>query len=312
MRRSLVLALSLVIGGSLLYPVRAREQQAQGPGGSNRGPQTITARTNGMTKMDGYFPLYWDEATGSLFMEIPRFNTEFLYQVGLAAGLGSNDIGLDRAQLGATKIVEFERVGPRVMMVQPNYDYRADTTIALERKRVEEAFAKSIIWGFTVAAESDGRVLVDATDFVLRDAHGVAPRLGGGYRLDRTRSSIYTPRTKAFPQNSEVEVTTTFVSDGAGGGGGGRGGGGQIGGRVSDVTPSPEAVTVRQHHSFVQLPGPGFVARPYDARSSFFNIEYANFAAPLGTDPTVRITSRHRLAKKDPNAAMSDPFEPII
>jgi hypothetical protein len=155
-------------------------------------------------------------------------------------------------------------------------------------------------------------VLVDASDFVLRDAHGFAPRLGGGYRLDRTRSSIYTPRTKAFPQNSEVEVTTTFVSDGAGGGGGGRGGGGQIGGRVSDVTPSPEAVTVRQHHSFVQLPGPGFVARPYDARSSFFNIEYANFAAPLGTDPTVRITSRHRLAKKDPNAAMSDPVEPII
>src|SRR6185436_8649610 len=223
---------------------------------------SISQRTNNMQKQDGYFPIYWDEATGSLFMEIPRFNTEFIYQVGLAAGLGSNDIGLDRAQLGGTKIVKFERVGPRVMMVQPNYDYRADTTIALERKRVEEAFAQSIIWGFQIAAESDGRVLVDATDFLIRDAHGVAGRLGAGYRLDRTRSSIYAPRTKAFPQNTEVEVTTTFVSDGGGGrggGGGGRGGGAQIGGTVNDVTPSADAVTVRQHHSFVEPPPPGFV-----------------------------------------------------
>jgi hypothetical protein len=319
MSRALLIAAGLVVAVSLATPLKAREQGGQGAGragGGGGAVPTISQRTANMTKQDGFFPIYWDEGTGSLFVEIPRFNYQILYQIGLSAGLGSNDIGLDGRQMGSTKVVEFERVGPKVLMVQPNLEYRADSTNPLEQKRVEDSFAKSVIWGFTVAAESDGRVLVDATDFLLRDAHGVGPRLGGGYRLDRTRSAIYMPMTKAFPSNTEMEVTTTFVSDGTGGGGGGGGRGGaggqQIGGRVADVTPSADAVTVRQHHSFVELPGPGFVERPYDARSSYFDHNYTNFSAPLGTDPVVRTTERHRLAKKDPSAAISDPVKPII
>lgn len=277
-------------------------------GGAGRGAgQTISARTAGMQKLDGFFPIYWDEPTGSLFVEIPKLNYEFLYQVGMAAGLGSNDIGLDRAQLGDTKVVSFERVGPKVLMVQPNYDYRAVSDSALERKRVEDAFAKSVIWGFTVAAESDGRVLVDATDFLMRDAHGVTQRLRPAtYRFDRSRSAIYMPQTKSFPNNTEIEVTTTFVTDTPGAGPG------QQGGRIGDVTPSADAITLREHHSFIQLPDAGFVARPFDSRSSFFDVRYQNYSAPLGTDMTVRTTSRHRLAKRDPNAAVSDPVKPIV
>ncbi len=273
--------------------------------------QTISARTAGMQKLDGFFPIYWDEPTGSLFIEIPKLNYEFLYQTGLAAGLGSNDIGLDRAQLGDTRVVSFERVGPKVLMVQPNYGYRAVTNSAIERKRVEDAFATSVIWGFTVAAESDGRVLVDATDFLMRDAHGVIQRLRpASYRFDRSRSAIYMPNTKSFPNNTEMEVTTTFVTDAPGAGPG------QQGGQISDVTPSPDAITLREHHSFIQLPdisgNAGFVARPFDARSGYFDVSYMNYSAPLGTDMVVRTTSRHRLAKRDPNAAISDPVKPII
>jgi hypothetical protein len=186
----------------------------------------IADRAAGLQRLDGFFPLYWDDAGGTLFLEIPRLNVEVLYQSGLAAGLGSNDIGLDRAQLGATRIVKFEKVGAKVLMVQPNYDYRATTDNPAERRAVEDAFAKSVTWGFTAVAENDGRVLVDLTDFLLRDAHGIAGSLGAGYRLDRTRSAVYLPGTKGFPLNTEIEVTTTFINDG--GGGGGRGGGGQM------------------------------------------------------------------------------------
>ncbi|TAK15342.1 MAG: DUF5117 domain-containing protein [Acidobacteria bacterium] len=319
MSRAITITLCLFVAVLLSVPMSARDavspqptaQQGGGRTGGGGTVPTISQRTNNMAKQDGFFPIYWDETTGSLFIEIPRLNYEFLYQIGLSAGLGSNDIGLDRSQLGDTKVVYFERVGPKILMVQPNYDYRADSTSALERKRVEDAFAKSTTWGFTVAAESDGRVLVDATDFLLRDAHGAAGRLGAGYRLDRTRSAIYMANTKAFPANTEMEVTTTFINEG-GGAGGGRGGGGQIGGRVSDVTPSADSVTLRQHHSFIKLPDPGFVARPYDARSSFFDVSYANYSAPLGIDMRVRVTSRHRLAKQDPSAAISDPVKPIV
>lgn len=308
MSKLLKLLVPLSLSALLVAPIGAVKQAPPAQGNANRAAgQTISARTQGMQKLDGFFPIYWDEPTGSLFLEIPKLNYEFLYQVGLAAGLGSNDIGLDRAQLGDTKIVSFDRIGPKVLMVQPTYDYRAVSTSALERKRVEDAFAKSVLWGFTVAAESDGRVLVDATDFLMRDAHGVTQRLRpAAYRFDRTRSAIYMANTKSFPNNTEMEVTTTFVTDAPGAGPG------QQGGRIGDVTPSAEAITLREHHSFIQLPDAGFVARPFDSRSSFMDVEYANYSAPLGTDMKVRTTSRHRLAKRDPNAAMSDPVKPIV
>ncbi len=111
-----------------------------------------------MQKLDGYFPVYWDERTGNLWLETPRFNTDFLYATGLAAGLGSNDIGLDRGSEGAGRLVSFQRVGPRVIMVQPNQSFRSSSANAAERRSVEDSFAKSVLWGFTVRAESNGRV----------------------------------------------------------------------------------------------------------------------------------------------------------
>ena len=178
-----------------------------------------------MKKMDGYFPIYWDERTGSMFVEIPRFDTDFLFSNGLSAGLGSNDIGLDRGRGGQGRVVQFQRVGPRVFLVQGNQSFRSSAKNPLERKSVEDSFAKSILWGFEVQAESGGRVLINATDFMLRDVNGAANSLRpGNYRLDRTRSAFYLPNTKNFPRNTEVDMTLTFVNEAAGGGGGGGGG----------------------------------------------------------------------------------------
>jgi hypothetical protein len=315
MRRTFTLVVCLLAVSWMAGPLAQGGGGGQGPARGGKLP-SIDERTSGFKKLDGFFPLYWEDATGTLLIEIPRFNREVLYQVGLAAGLGSNDIGLDRAQLGATRVVSFERVGTKVLMVEPNYDYRATTDNPAERRAVEDAFAKSVAWGFTAIAETDGRVLVDAADFLLRDAHGVAGSLGAGYRLDRTRSAIFMPGTKGFPQNSEIEVTTTFLSDGGGGGGGGgRGGGGgggaQIGGRISDVAPSADAVTVRQHHSFIELPDANYRTRVHDPRAGYGSISYADYAAPMTEPMRKQFIRRHRLEKRDPTAAMSDPVKPI-
>ena len=291
--------------------------QGQGGAGAAAGAQrarplpSIAERTEGTQKLDGFYPLYFDEARGTLYLEIPRLNQEVLYVSGLSAGLGSNDIGLDRAQIGGQKLVRFERVGTKILMVQPNYSYRAISTNAAERKAVEDAFAKSILWGFTAIAETGGRVLVDLSDFIMRDTHGVVGNLGAGYRFDRTRSAVFMENTKAFPKNSEIDVTTTFVSEG--GGGGGRGAGaGQIGGRISDVTPTAEAVTLRLHHSFVELPDGNFKSRAFDARSGFGGYDYIDIATPLGGDMRKQFIRRHRIEKKDPSAAMSEPVKPIV
>src|SRR4029079_14169250 len=182
--------------------------QGRGGGGQAAAPiQSIDARTTGLQQIDGYLPLYWDDKTGSLWMEIPKLDTEILYSTGLTAGLGSNDIGLDRGIGGQGRVVKFQRIGPRVMMVQPNYTWRANSQNPDEVHAVEDAFAQSILWGFTVAAETDGRVLVDATDFFLRDVVNVTPRLRpGNYRVDRTRSAFNLSQTKGFPKNTEIDT----------------------------------------------------------------------------------------------------------
>jgi uncharacterized protein DUF4953/uncharacterized protein DUF5117 len=301
------------------------------PSGQSGPPQSIDARTTGFQKLDGYMPLYWDQKTGSLWMEINKFDTEMLYATGLTAGLGSNDIGLDRGQSGQGRVVKFQRVGPRVLMVQPNYTFRANSTNPDERRAVEDAFAKSILWGFAVGAETDGRVLVDATDFFVRDAHNVIPRLRPGtFRVDRTRSAIDMPGTKAFPKNTEVDVILTFANDGAGGGRGGGGGpaqgppsvggpipggggfgGGMFSGTVASVTPTADAVTLREHYTFAELPDGNYKPRVADPRGGFFGIQYVDYAAPLGTPMVQYYLQRHRLEKVDPSARVSDVKKPI-
>lgn len=269
---------------------------------------SIADKTEGFQKLDGFFPLYWDADHGTLYMEIPALDTEVLYQTGLGAGLGSNDIGLDRGLLVNTRVVSFQKVGRKVLMVQPNLDYRATTTNADEQRDVRDAFATSVIWGFAAAAETGDHVLVDLTDFLMRDATGLAGRLRpASYHFDKSRSAVYMPKTKDFPKNTEIEVTTTMTTDNPSGQGPG-----QTGGRIRDVVPSPDSITVRQHHSFIELPDSNYQPRVWDPRSGYFAMGYADYAAPLGKDMQVRYIERHRLEKQDPSAAMSDPVEPIV
>ena len=255
-----------------------------------------------------------------MWLEIPKLETEVLYSTGLATGLGSNDIGLDRGILTGSRIVKFERAGPRVLMVQPNYQFRALTTNAAEAKTVRDAFARSVLWGFTIAAATGDRVLVDFTDYLVRDANDMAGRLRPGtYRFDATRSSLYPPMIQGFPKNSEMEAELTFVRQagaaaGPGGPGGGRGGGG--GGAffegVASVAATAEAASIRIHHSIVELPDTNYKPRRFDPRSGFGSLEFENYAALPGQPMTQRFLRRHRLQKKDPAAAVSEPVKPII
>ena len=264
---------------------------------------SISEKTKGLEKQEGFFTYYWDEANGKAWLEIDKLDREFLYVNSLAAGVGSNDIGLDRNQLGDDRIVYFDRRGPKVLMVQPNYSYRAITDNQKEKESVRDAFAQSVLWGFKVAAESNGRILIDATDFLLRDAHGVVERLKGmnqgSYRLDDSRSALYKEGTMNFPKNTEFEATLTFTGDASGG-------------YVRSVTPTSDAVTVRQHHSFVELPDDGYEPRVFDPRSGYFGTSYQDYSTPIGESLTKRFITRHRLQKKNPGAEMSEPVEPII
>lgn len=269
--------------------------------GQHQGP--IAEKTAGMQKFPGYITFYWDAKGGKIWLEIDKWDTEFLYVNSLPAGVGSNDIGLDRGQLGQDRVVKFQRSGPRVLLIQPNYSYRAITDNPDERRAVEDAFAQSVLWGFDVTAEEGNRVLVDASAFYLRDAHDVIGTLRrtnqGSYRLEASRSAFYLPRTKNFPKNTEVEVMLTFVGD-------------DPGGWVRQVVPTPQAITVRQRHSFIELPDANYRMRAFDPRAGYFGISYMDYATPISEPITKRFIARHRLQKKNPSAAVSEPVQPIV
>jgi len=255
-------------------------------------------------KEKGFFSYEYDQDEGTVMLDVPisQLGKEFLYVNSLSAGIGSNDIGLDRGQLGSDRLVRLEKRGNKLMLVQLNTDYRANSNNKLERLAVEEAFAKSILAGWKIKSNEGGVITVDITDFLLRDAHGVSRRLKqsnqGSYSLDKSRSAINEDRTKAFPDNTEFDAFLTF-------------GGSPKGGYIRSVTPDSESITVNQHHSFIRLPD-GYQPRTYHPYSGFNSMSYYDYATPIESPISKKFITRHRLEKKNPNADVSEAKEPIV
>ncbi len=264
---------------------------------------SIAETVTGKRAMEGYFDLYWDDSTGKLYWEIDKLDTEFLYQVSMGSGLGSNPIGIDRGQLRGTYLLKAERVGPKVFLKEPNYRYQALSDNPLERRAVQDAFAPSIIWGFDIVAVTGESVLVDATDFFVRDTRDVigqiASRGQGTFSLDKSRSAFYLENTKAFPDNVEIEVELTFSSS-------------NPGNLVNAVAATGSAITLRQHHSLVKLPDDDFQTRVADPRIGVNGPTIMDYAAGIGEGMPIHLIAKHRLVKQDPEAERSEPVEPII
>jgi Met-zincin/Domain of unknown function (DUF5117) len=296
-------AIGNVLVVAALFLAVARCAIAQPASTTEKPLPTIAEKTASIKPQDGFIKMFWDDRHGKVWIEIDRFNDEFLLVDSLPAGIGSNDIGLDRGQPGSSRVVQFERVGPKVLLVQLNYDFRATSDNPSERRAVADAFARSVLWGFDVAAEENGHVLVDATSFLLTDLHGVAETLKrtqqGSFHLEGSRSAIYPPQTKNFPLNTEIETTLTFLGD-------------DPGKFVREVTPDPHAITVREHISFIHLPDANYHPRAFDPRAGFFGTDFMDYSAPPGQSNVKRYLVRHRLQKKDPSAAVSEAVKPIV
>lgn len=259
--------------------------------------------SQGKSYTEGFIPFYYDDESGKVYLEISEFNQEFLFQSSLPHGVGSNDLGLDRGQLGDTRLVQFERVGKKVLLRQKNTYFRANTDNVLEQQAIDEAFASSVIWGFDVVASGDNKVVVDYTPFLLSDIHGISSKLKarkeGNFSIDKSRSAPYLSRTKAFADNTELEAIVTYKGTGAGK-------------YLRSVTPENTAFTVNLHHSLIRLPDNNYQTREFHPFSGFWSVEYADYASAIDQPIKKRVIPRHRLIKKNPDAAVSEAVEPII
>lgn len=257
-------------------------------------PVGIQAFTEGRAGVDGFVPLWWSADGEELAIEVPPPDADVLYTVRLAAGLGSNDVGLDRGQLGESRLVRFRPVGSRVLLVAPNLDWRSGSERADEREAVRDSFAESVLWSFDVVARTGDRRVVDATEFLLRDAHDVARKLEGAgqgrFSLDASRGALLPEGTRSFPENTEVEALLTFTGD-------------DPGPEVRATAPDPGAVSLRVLHAFVALPDldqHAYRPRRYDPRSGYFTHAWSDLTAPLGEPTRQRVVPRHHLTADDP------------
>ena len=326
--RVFALSVAALLCTGQLANAQARNATAETPARAGGARTTSAVATNiaavveGYKKYEGFFTFYYDEKTGRILLEIKKdqLDKEVLYFTSLTTGVGN---GIERGQSATSAIAKFIKVGPKIMMIEPNLSYRAVAGNADEKASVDNAFAKSVIMGFTPVAIEDGNILIDITTFLIRDSEKIGDRIGsrgfqgpgagmtgrrgtaaatgGGaaaYRFDETRSAIYIDNTKNFPKNTEFEAMITFT----GGGAGGRGGG---------ISPDPGAVTVRMHQALIQLPDSNYKTRKFDPRSGLNLFSYTDFASPMDEPIVKRYSRRHRLEKKDPKASMSEPVEPI-
>ena len=267
------------------------------------GTSQFLEKKKDLKKFEGFFNFHYSERDGEIYLEVDKLDTDFLYVHALRSGLGSNDIGLDRGQLGGGELVKFVKAGNKILLLQPNVQYRASSENEMERKSISEAFAKSVLFGFEIKDTINNNYVIDLTPFLMEDAHGIANRLKtrkeGTYKPDKTRSAIWMERTKAFPRNVEFDALLTFV-------------GTPEGSKLRTVAPNAESVSVTQHHSFVELPGPGYTPRVFDPRSGSYPTAHFDYSSPISDPIKKMFITRHRLEKINPAQAKSEAAEPII
>ena len=255
------------------------------------------------TDYEGFMNFSYNNDSGKIILEINKLDSEFMYINSLSRGVGNNDLGLDRGQLGNSRIVYFTRRGNKILLIQPNLRYVSNSSNYLENKAVKEAFARSVLFGFDIIEKTKDSYKIDITSFLIRDAHGVSQRLrysnSGSYTLNKSMSAIDLDRTKAFPKNIEFDVLLTFT-------------GNPSGNLVRSVTPTASNLTVNQHHSFVELPDNNYKKRKFDPRSGSNPFIVYDYSTPIDDKLEQRFIVRHRLNKKYPKQEISEPVEPIV
>ena len=265
--------------------------------------KSVEQITKDMLAQTGLLDLYYETKTGKVYLRVPNANNQYIFQTSLPRGVGSNDIGLDRGQLGETRLVSFERYGGKVLLKQHNTKYRASANSVAEKLSVDEAFADSVIAGFKLVAEDESSWLIDYTNYIFSDVHDIQQRLSrtkqGAFSVDKNRSAVYPQRTKSFAQNTELEAVITFA-------------GSSPGSYVKQVTPDPNSITVHLHHSFIALPDEKYIPRQFHPYSGFWEHSYYDYSVPISENMEQQVIVRHRLKKKDPTAKVSEAVEPIV
>ena len=198
---------------------------------------------------------------------------------------------------GMRQIVQWERMGNRVVLRAKRHDLMADSTSAIWR--VVSGFRKgAVLSAFNVSAYgADSAAVVDVTELFLSNIPELAPVAG----IQRNKSWV--ERTWAFPDNVNIEVTQTGLAPAAPTGPAAFG---------SPAAGQPRSQTARLQFSMLKLPDVPMMPRWEDERVGYIASSFFDMSNKAHRAKAQSFIHRFKLVKKDPAAAVSDPVEPIV
>lgn len=238
----------------------------------------------------------------------------------LATGIGEAGVlgGLMQsryAQVGRPQWVEFRKVQQQVQLVAVNSAYTAASSTP-QAKAVQAAFSPSLLSAVPLASAPDaktGAVLIDASALWLGDVLGLALHLQRNYRqsyaFDARQSTVNQARSTA--QAAVFEVSQHFATAGIAVPTPGAAPGTPVP-SVPTAVPDPRSLFVTVHYTLTPLPEQAMARRKADQRVGYFTSTVADFTDDLARTPRQQFINRWRLVKKDPDAALSEPVQPIV
>jgi hypothetical protein len=260
----------------------------------------------------GLFKIYQDPDTRDAYLGLSpnQLNQNLLLIATLESGIGEG--GLFRGWPINDLLVQFrEAPQNKLQVVVPNIYLRNPQLGAQNRQLLQQSFSDSILFALPIVSihPDTGEMLVDLDDLLLsRDPANLRGALSwalGGYSQNSDLS--YLGDLKAFPENLELETVLGFS------GGGATDPLSQLlfGGFSS--LPDPRGFSLRVRYSLSLLPNnPAFEPRPADERVGYFITAFRSPAQSRTSDGFVRYINRWHLEKRDPNATLSPPKEPIV
>ena len=252
-------------------------------------------------------PMLTTAEDGRVLARVPAADKQgiastFLHVTTLRTGIGSSDVGLDRASVTASQLAQIRRIGAKAVVQYIDPRLRAAGRPAYDRNAVSDSFARrTVLIADVIDEQPDGTFAFDLTPMLQADTSDLASALTGEtesvFSLVSEKSLVDSSSLRTFPRNAEVDALLTFEAA-----------------KRRNAIPGPAGrqVTLEVHHSLVALPTSGYTPRPFDPRIGGITTQTIDFNAPLGKPVVIDLTNRFRLEKVAPLAARSRVVEPIV
>ncbi len=278
------------------------------------GPKPFADVIKDAKEMAGLFPVWQKDEKVWIEIAPEQFGTPYLFTVNLSRGVGEKRVY--GGMMLADQIVEFKRIGNTVQLIAKNNMFTGGANGPMAQG-VREGFTDSMLAATTVASQPHPdrkTVLVDANALLLTDipaghwlTSGIHMR---SYTFDAKNSSFDSVRNS--PDQSSFVVSAHYANPKA------------TLPPVPTPTPPPpnpfppfttlpdaRSLFLGYTYNIAKLPDP-MPARRADPRVGHFESEIWDFSSDARYTAKTHYVTRWRLEKKDPDAALSEPKQPIV